>query len=325
MPLALERKLKRQVAGKKISKERKDAYVYGTLRKTGWKPSREKKMNNPSESKLVRLAAIDGKLNSLIRFDDDDDRRKQAGLITGGTLGGAAAGVGGVLGHQAIQRAGGYGAVAGKAGSYLGGLGQKVAASGAWQNILKKLGAAGAKALSAKGKTIEFNTLLGPWQGSMKPESKIDQEQFPAGLSPAAALRLPFPQLMRLLNQRNLLQQVYSAKLEKLIELNETLDEIHLAVPRHLKQHFPIKRTISGTAITAGTIGVGVGAVGGFGAGVHTQKQRDWVKNAGDEDLLRLPMFRRSTTSPHDVYIDKYSGMYPGTHPRLRTSKISQI
>jgi hypothetical protein len=41
MPVALERKLKRQVAGKKISKERKDAYVYGTLRKTGWKPKRE--------------------------------------------------------------------------------------------------------------------------------------------------------------------------------------------------------------------------------------------------------------------------------------------
>ena len=43
MPKALERELKRKAA-KKFPKdeERQDAYVYGTLRKTGWKPSREK-------------------------------------------------------------------------------------------------------------------------------------------------------------------------------------------------------------------------------------------------------------------------------------------
>jgi len=44
MPEALERKLKAQASKHKgWSKERKNAYVYGTLRKTGWKPSREKK------------------------------------------------------------------------------------------------------------------------------------------------------------------------------------------------------------------------------------------------------------------------------------------
>jgi hypothetical protein len=42
MPKALEQKLKRQVAGKDWSEERKDAYVYGTLRKTGWTPSHQK-------------------------------------------------------------------------------------------------------------------------------------------------------------------------------------------------------------------------------------------------------------------------------------------
>jgi len=44
MPKALEEKLKRQ-ARKKFpgDKERQDRYVYGTLRETGWKPSREKK------------------------------------------------------------------------------------------------------------------------------------------------------------------------------------------------------------------------------------------------------------------------------------------
>jgi len=41
MPAALERKLKKEVSGKNWSKERKNAYVYGALRRTGWKPKRE--------------------------------------------------------------------------------------------------------------------------------------------------------------------------------------------------------------------------------------------------------------------------------------------
>jgi hypothetical protein len=43
MPKKLERELKREAAKKGLKGERKDAYVYGTLRKTGWKPKREKK------------------------------------------------------------------------------------------------------------------------------------------------------------------------------------------------------------------------------------------------------------------------------------------
>ena len=43
MPKAMEQALKRQARRKGLSKKRADAYVYGTLRKTGWKPSREKK------------------------------------------------------------------------------------------------------------------------------------------------------------------------------------------------------------------------------------------------------------------------------------------
>ena len=42
MPKELELKLKRQVSKRNWSKERKNAYVYGTLRKTGWTPSRER-------------------------------------------------------------------------------------------------------------------------------------------------------------------------------------------------------------------------------------------------------------------------------------------
>lgn len=42
MPKALEAKLKRQAAIMGLSKDRTGAYVYGRLRNTGWKPSREK-------------------------------------------------------------------------------------------------------------------------------------------------------------------------------------------------------------------------------------------------------------------------------------------
>ena len=43
MPKALEDKLKKEAEKKGLSGDREDAYVYGTLRKTGWKPEREKK------------------------------------------------------------------------------------------------------------------------------------------------------------------------------------------------------------------------------------------------------------------------------------------
>ena len=43
MPKALEEKLKRQARKKGLKGERADAFVFGTMRRTGWKPSREKK------------------------------------------------------------------------------------------------------------------------------------------------------------------------------------------------------------------------------------------------------------------------------------------
>lgn len=43
MPVALERKLKAEAERKfPGDKRRQDAYVYGTLRQTGWKPKRER-------------------------------------------------------------------------------------------------------------------------------------------------------------------------------------------------------------------------------------------------------------------------------------------
>ena len=43
MPKAMERALKKKAKKKGLSKERQDAYVYGTMRKTGWVPSTQKK------------------------------------------------------------------------------------------------------------------------------------------------------------------------------------------------------------------------------------------------------------------------------------------
>ena len=43
MPKRLERKLRHEAEEhRNWSDERKDAYVYGTLRKTGWKPAKER-------------------------------------------------------------------------------------------------------------------------------------------------------------------------------------------------------------------------------------------------------------------------------------------
>jgi len=43
MPKALERKLMAEAKKMGLTGERKDAYVYGTMRKTGWTPSTQKK------------------------------------------------------------------------------------------------------------------------------------------------------------------------------------------------------------------------------------------------------------------------------------------
>jgi hypothetical protein len=42
MPKKLEKELKKEAKKKGLKGERADAYVYGTMRKTGWKPEREK-------------------------------------------------------------------------------------------------------------------------------------------------------------------------------------------------------------------------------------------------------------------------------------------
>lgn len=43
MPIAMERQLRRTARKRGYGKKRTDAYVYGTLRRTGWKPKRRSK------------------------------------------------------------------------------------------------------------------------------------------------------------------------------------------------------------------------------------------------------------------------------------------
>jgi hypothetical protein len=43
MPKALEQKLAKEADKKGLTGDRKNAYIYGVLRKTGWRPKREKK------------------------------------------------------------------------------------------------------------------------------------------------------------------------------------------------------------------------------------------------------------------------------------------
>ena len=43
MPKKLEEKLKRQAKKRGLKGKRADAYVFGTMRKTGWKPERKGK------------------------------------------------------------------------------------------------------------------------------------------------------------------------------------------------------------------------------------------------------------------------------------------
>lgn len=43
MPKKLEKELKKSARKKGLKGEKADAYIYGTMRKTGWKPKKRKK------------------------------------------------------------------------------------------------------------------------------------------------------------------------------------------------------------------------------------------------------------------------------------------
>ena len=49
MPEKLEQALKREAAKRGYSGKRADRYVYGTMRKTGWKPGKDKSRDIQSD------------------------------------------------------------------------------------------------------------------------------------------------------------------------------------------------------------------------------------------------------------------------------------
>jgi hypothetical protein len=52
MPEEMERNLKAKAKKMGLGKERTGAYVYGTMRKTGWKPSTQKHHSPPTNEKF---------------------------------------------------------------------------------------------------------------------------------------------------------------------------------------------------------------------------------------------------------------------------------
>ena len=52
MPEKMERKLKAKAKKMGLGKERTGAYVYGTMRETGWKPSTQKHHSPPIHEKF---------------------------------------------------------------------------------------------------------------------------------------------------------------------------------------------------------------------------------------------------------------------------------
>ena len=54
MPKEIERKLKSKAKKRGLSKKRTAAYVYGTLRKIGWKPKKKKRSMLGPAAKILQ-------------------------------------------------------------------------------------------------------------------------------------------------------------------------------------------------------------------------------------------------------------------------------
>lgn len=65
MPKELEQKLQRTAEKRGYSKERKGAFVYGTMRKAGWKPGMKKYAKSGKKSKKTMMAAVDRRLAGM--------------------------------------------------------------------------------------------------------------------------------------------------------------------------------------------------------------------------------------------------------------------
>lgn len=122
MPVAMEKALERVANKRGLTGKERDAFVYGTMRKTGWKPKREvdkKPKSIAMKTRLDRLIELNDNTSELMEFKKvwdpetetwvDDGRPSAAANLA---VGAGVLGVGGYAGHRAIDNAGGYGAVA---------------------------------------------------------------------------------------------------------------------------------------------------------------------------------------------------------------------
>jgi hypothetical protein len=56
MPKAMEAALEHEAAKKGLTGKRRNAYIYGTMRKTGWRPQREKRTAHDGAVALANRA-----------------------------------------------------------------------------------------------------------------------------------------------------------------------------------------------------------------------------------------------------------------------------
>ncbi len=61
MPVELERKLTSEAEAKGLTGKHKDAYIYGTMRQTGWVPSTQKRASKKMFANHLKKHTIDMK------------------------------------------------------------------------------------------------------------------------------------------------------------------------------------------------------------------------------------------------------------------------
>jgi hypothetical protein len=269
MPAALERKLKKQAADDPSIKD-KDAYVYGTLRKTGWKPSREKKKSKKMEDPTDLVTAE----NRLKNLEFQLGQNPTAGGHNP-TKSGVAAGQNPVL--QAAKRKAGIGNVSNEAralatapkGPGLSGAANLAGKAGAEAQSLKRLltpqAAAKLAIFKSAEDTLEFGALTevgeaiaGAGQDAQKfgPKAKKVLAKAAGVLGATAGTA----------GQYDLL----SSKLDKIIEFAYEEDD------------HPLLKAAGVTAVGGGAAAAGVGGTllhqavqraGGYGASLEAAKK----------------------------------------------------
>lgn len=141
--------------------------------------------------------------------------------------------------------------------------------------------------------------ILDPWQGVMS-KSKIIQEDFPSGISPAMALRFPLPKIMRFLKARRpqLLQQDFpgfSSRMNRLIQLEKRLDSLQFAEEDYYEDASRHKTAKQAAGISA----VGAGVYAGL------KGHRAVIRKYGRRETLPMHAATPTPGFEHSLYWGK--------------------